>query len=186
MRERLLQSALGLLQTQGFAALTQSRVAEAAGVRQSHLTYYFPTRTDLLKAVVEASAGALVEMMAGGGKPSLAKVRDVLLATARERRMPRLMLALVMASEEDPSLKAWLRAFERNLIDRLLGTLQRAGLDVTVEEVQLFHATMAGAAVLSLKGDDSDAEVATRTARMVDLALERLAASSSARMPKGS
>ena len=31
-----------LLHEQGLAALTQPRIAKAAGVSQSHLTYYFP------------------------------------------------------------------------------------------------------------------------------------------------
>jgi hypothetical protein len=41
-----LQAAVELIKTQGFSALTQSGVAKLAGVRQSHLTYYFPTRSD--------------------------------------------------------------------------------------------------------------------------------------------
>lgn len=36
-------------------ALTQPKVARAAGVRQSHLTYYFPRRTDLLSGLLEHS-----------------------------------------------------------------------------------------------------------------------------------
>ena len=53
VRTRILDAALGLLAEGG--ELTQPRVSKAAGVRQSHLTYYFPTITDLLQAVARHS-----------------------------------------------------------------------------------------------------------------------------------
>ena len=45
-REKILAAAAELLLTEGFHALTQHAVAARAGIRQSHLTYYFPTRND--------------------------------------------------------------------------------------------------------------------------------------------
>jgi AcrR family transcriptional regulator len=51
VRERLLEAALRLLAESGAHELTQPKVAKAAGVRQSHLTYYFPTRGELLQEV---------------------------------------------------------------------------------------------------------------------------------------
>ena len=54
-RQRILDAALKVLKTEGVLALTQTRVAAAAGLRQSHLTYYFPRKTDLLAATLEAS-----------------------------------------------------------------------------------------------------------------------------------
>ena len=59
VRERILEAALGLLSQSGAHELTQPRVAKAAGVRQSHLTYYFPTRADLLQEVARYSIGKL-------------------------------------------------------------------------------------------------------------------------------
>jgi AcrR family transcriptional regulator len=46
VRTRILEAALGLLAEHGVTELTQPKIAAAAGVRQSHLTYYFPTRMD--------------------------------------------------------------------------------------------------------------------------------------------
>ncbi len=54
-RQRILDAAIQIAKKKGIKALTQPRVAEAAGVRQSHLTYYFPRKADLLAAVLEAS-----------------------------------------------------------------------------------------------------------------------------------
>ena len=51
VRSRILEAALGLLAENGAHELTQPKVARAAGVRQSHLTYYFPTRGELLQEV---------------------------------------------------------------------------------------------------------------------------------------
>src|SRR3712207_5502484 len=68
-RTRILDAALGLLAEGG--ELTQPRVARAAGVRQSHLTYYFPTVTDLLQAVARHSFEKLArELGAAGRKPA--------------------------------------------------------------------------------------------------------------------
>jgi len=61
VRERLLEAALKLLAESGAHELTQPRVAKAEGVRQSHLTYYFPTRADLL----QESARYSIEKLAG-------------------------------------------------------------------------------------------------------------------------
>ena len=51
VRERILDAALAILAESGLRNLTQVGVANRARVRQSHLTYYFPTRDDLLEAV---------------------------------------------------------------------------------------------------------------------------------------
>jgi AcrR family transcriptional regulator len=63
VREKILAAALKLLNEQGFPALTQTRVAEVAGVRQSHLTYYFPTRNELLKAIVQEGKKVMLSAM---------------------------------------------------------------------------------------------------------------------------
>ena len=36
-------------------ALTQPKIAKALGLRQSHLTYYFPRKADLFAALLDAS-----------------------------------------------------------------------------------------------------------------------------------
>jgi AcrR family transcriptional regulator len=54
-RERILNAAIQIATKNGIKSLTQPRVAKQAGVTQSLLTYYFPRKTDLLTAVLEAS-----------------------------------------------------------------------------------------------------------------------------------
>jgi AcrR family transcriptional regulator len=51
-RRRILDAAVAILRDEGVRALTQTRTATRAGVRQSHLTYYFPKKSDLLAAAL--------------------------------------------------------------------------------------------------------------------------------------
>lgn len=53
LRTQILEAALRVVETQGIAALTQPKVAVEAGLRQSHLTYYFPRRSDLFFELFE-------------------------------------------------------------------------------------------------------------------------------------
>lgn len=180
VRERLLAAALKLLQAEGFQALTQARVAEAAGVRQSHLTYYFRTRNDLLKAVVEEGTSALLEMMSGAirpGRATLAKFRDALLSALEDRGMPRLLIALTVASDEDPALKAWFAEFDRGVQGHLAATFRQFGLDPSPSDLVLFHAAMIGTAVLS---QHAGAEWSHAAHKIVRRAFDRLVADSRA------
>ena len=68
-RERILDTALALLKELGYDKLTQPQVAKAAGITQGHLTYYFPTRSNLLLALAEHSLRtSMVQFLERGGK----------------------------------------------------------------------------------------------------------------------
>ena len=54
-REVIIEAGLKALREHGYAGFTQPRVAAFAGLRQSHLTYYHPTRLDLLGAIGRAA-----------------------------------------------------------------------------------------------------------------------------------
>jgi AcrR family transcriptional regulator len=57
-REVILKAAIATLREYGYSGFTQPRVAKRADVRQSHLTYYFPTRLALLEGVARLAAAA--------------------------------------------------------------------------------------------------------------------------------
>ena len=180
VRQRLLESALEVLADEGMHALTQTRVAERAGLRQSHLTYYFPSRSDLLKGVVEHAAGEtpgrFVDERAGL-RPTLASLKAHLGAQVTDVRLARVMLALTAASDEDPSLKQWMIEFDRRMRDMFGGVLAAMGYRIKPQEVALLHATMVGIAVLhSSEGTEASAAEARR---MVAIALDRLVAGAS-------
>lgn len=177
--DRILHAAFMLLNEEGFGALTQTRVAEKAGVRQSHLTYYFPTRIDLLRETAVYGCDAMLAIMSAGietGVLTLENFRDFLISDISDRRFARLMCALIVASDEDQSIKPWLESFESANRDRIQQSFLKLGLDVAREDVELFHAAFVGAVILDL-GEANDASLA-RSQRIVRTAFDRIAARS--------
>jgi AcrR family transcriptional regulator len=158
----------------GVAALTQPRIAQAAGVRQGHLTYYFPTRTALLEGVVQYMMEGMLQGMqaiarthAGKGADALARAVGEAIADPRRARV---MLALVVASDEEPGIKVWLREFIGHLRERIGQVLAEAGLDKS--RVALFHSLLVGAAILNVARDDEHSRREARST--VRAALELL------------
>jgi AcrR family transcriptional regulator len=181
VRDRIIAAAVEVLHEHGINALTQARVSELAGVRQSHLTYYFPTRSDLLQQAVVAGTASLLGVLEGPpGKrgQSLGEFREELAAQVADRRVPRMMAGLVVASEEDPSLKRWLERFETDMCDRLLHALRARGLRPKRSAVELFQATVVGALHLDLAA--SSASSRRRTHAILSSAFAQLVAGSAA------
>lgn len=52
-RGRIVEEAVRVISEQGYAAASNAAVAEAAGITRGAMLYHFPTREDLLEAVVE-------------------------------------------------------------------------------------------------------------------------------------
>ncbi len=175
VRGRILDAALRLVFESGVAALTQPRIAQEAGVRQSHLTYYFPTRTVLLEGIAQhmmegmlRGIQAVARAHAGKGADALARAIGEAVSDTRRARV---MLALVVASDEEPGIKLWLRDFIERLRARIAEVLADAGLDAS--RAALFHTLLVGAAILNVARDDDASRRETRgTARA---ALELLA-----------
>lgn len=168
-RDRILHAAVSLLYEDGFASLTQQRVCERAGVRQSHLTYYFPTRNDLLRETAVFGCGAMLESMAAAlqARPmTLAQIRDELLTVDEtDRKFGRLMVALIAASDEDARIKPWLASFETENRERITAMLRAAGAEISTEDVELLHAAHIGAVMLDI--GESSAESLARARNIV-------------------
>lgn len=154
VRAKVLQAAVQLVHERGLGAVTQARVAESAGLRQSHVTYYFPARIDLLKAIVQEHVSSLLNGVDSAGMTSLREFRDTTIARLKSRDMPRMMLALLLASDEDPVLRAWLRTFDRDFCARLQQMCRAHGLNPTAADIDDFHCTVIGAAMLGLHDDN--------------------------------
>ena len=157
-RTRILDAALGLAAEGGVQELTQPRIARAAGVRQSHLTYYFPTVAELLQAVARHMIDAVVAEVrakAPGRRP--AAVADVFARVATEPRRVRVMLALVTAADREPALKPGLRRLVRELRAGIAAALASAGIVADPDDVAFLHATIVGSAVLHLARTNAEA-----------------------------
>jgi len=159
VRDRILEAALGLLAESGAHELTQPKVAKAAGVRQSHLTYYFPTRGELLQEVARYSIEKLAGQLAHA-KPGA--LTDDIAAGAADKRRSRVMLGLVMGADRDPKIKQRMRKFVAELRTRMKPVLDAGGLETDAESVAFFHAAIIGCAVLQLARDNAEARAEAR------------------------
>lgn len=175
-REQILHAAVEILNAEGFAGLTQTRVAARAGIRQSHLTYYFPARNDLLRETAvygcEAMLGAL-EMGIDSGELNVDNFREALAVDIHDRRFARLMCALIVASDEDAEIKPWLANFEAANMEQLKSSFHKLALPVTIDEVAFFHATYVGSVMLDL-GESTDDSL-QRAQRKVTMAFDVIA-----------
>ncbi|MFI5958028.1 TetR/AcrR family transcriptional regulator [Cryptosporangium sp. NPDC051539] len=63
-REKLVAGAAEMLYRHGVEATTLARVAEASGVPAGNLYYYFKTKDDLVRAVIDAQAAQVRAMLA--------------------------------------------------------------------------------------------------------------------------
>ncbi len=131
--------------------LTQPRIAKAAGVSQSHLTYYFPTRNRLLLAIAETAVEQVVDGLsvatAGGGPNDLAQQLGELLP----RQAPvRVLLGLIVAADSEPELRDALSGLIGRVRARFAELLGARGFHVTSDQLLVVHAALVGLAVMNL------------------------------------
>ena len=176
VRTRILESALTLLSESGVTELTQPKVSRGAGVTQSHLTYYFPTRADLLLAVarhaVEQVMNRLHQAVARGGRGTAERGAGVLVSALTDKRNIRVMLGLVVASDEDRKIKASLRQLVKDVRAVLGQELRAMGAQVDDQAIVALHATAVGLAVLNLARDNEESRRDVET--VIRGSLERL------------
>jgi AcrR family transcriptional regulator len=147
VRSRLLQAADEILIGEGIQALTQTRVAEAAGVRQSHLTYYFETRSALIRSIIEYTASSLVGQFtddARDGRVGLPELRRRIMESLSDRRVARRMMSILVSIDEDPSLMAVLDEIENRHCTSMAQTIRRLGVELSDQDVMLLHSSLIG------------------------------------------
>lgn len=66
-RQKVLDAARRIVETRGAGHLTFEMLAEESGVTRGGITYHFPTKEDLLKALIEADMAQWDEMAASLG-----------------------------------------------------------------------------------------------------------------------
>lgn len=110
VRERILEAALALLSEDGISELSQVQVARRAGIRQSHLTYYFPRRHDLISAITECVVdemacdvrGALSESEDDGAAAMLNRLADAI----AQRGHMRMFIGAIVEADHDSDVRA--------------------------------------------------------------------------------
>jgi AcrR family transcriptional regulator len=179
-RESLIEAAIAAVREGGYSALTQPKVAARAGMSQSHLTYYFPTRSDLVKAVAERIVRTQLERIDAQMAPlsreaAIGNVAALVTATGTTR----VFMALVLASDAEPSARAALGELVTGMRQRLTHLLAALSGDAGspdriaehTADGRLFHAAAVGATILSLtEGDQADHQATEQMlARLLDI-----------------
>src|SRR5579859_7423162 len=171
VRQRILDAALGLLGEHGFMEVTQPKIARAAGVRQSHLTYYFPTRGDLLKALAIHSIETLLGSLASGtGQLTPELFAQVTGEALADKRRARVMLGLIVSSEEHRDIKQFLREFVARIRATMTNVATLLGADPKRTNVAALHMLLVGATVLNVARDDANSR--RECAQIARLAVE--------------
>jgi DNA-binding transcriptional regulator YbjK len=133
VRQRILDAALDIVEAQGIKALTQPRVAKAAGLRQSHLTYYFPRKADLVVALLQASHDrASRKRGARAGKESFDDAMKLLKKLMFDPARMRFFLGIIVEASEEPELRAIVAEHARGLTQEVAARFGRDGNDQAV------------------------------------------------------
>lgn len=168
MKEQILDAAVQLLGQYGLRKLTGPQVAKKARCRQSHVTYYFPKRSDLVGAVARKYIDSVAQQameLASQGKSTDALISAVL----GDRRRVRTLISLLVASEEDPALR-------QQLVESVLATRALIGAMLGLPEGDktpvLLQALLWGLGLqhLLLEGRTTDAELSELVALAHQLA----------------
>jgi AcrR family transcriptional regulator len=132
-RDRIVATALGLFNEQGYGAVTTATLAQACGIAEGNLWYHFKTRAALLDAIGEQFAAAIEQRLAlRPGDDPLADYAALLEAVMAEFRRFRFFYRDQQAyGEEAATIRAnaprWLEStFDQ--VEAYLAKLVDAGL----------------------------------------------------------
>ncbi|MEU0359528.1 TetR/AcrR family transcriptional regulator [Streptomyces cyaneofuscatus] len=129
-RNELLDAAERLLAASGGAQLTLRAVADEAGVRLGHLQHYFPTRSDLLAALLDRVLTTSLERIAArtdpaGDTAAAAVVLDSLLGDHDEPSLVGLFTEVwSMAAHDEPAAET-LRSFYADYAGHVTAIVRR-------------------------------------------------------------
>jgi AcrR family transcriptional regulator len=109
-RAEIVAAALALLREEGAKGLSQPQVAKRVGLPQGHLTYYFPTKADLVAAVArELQLEMQRELLALAVRVTPSDVREaaseVLTEIVMGEGRSRAVLGLTIESDRDPEVR---------------------------------------------------------------------------------
>lgn len=165
-RVRLVEAAIQMLATHGYAATTMSKVAALAGVSPGPRQYYFPKSIDLFTAVVEKiqadneSRAAAFDSVKDVGERLTLRFTALLEGVGSPQHMA--MLELKMACRGDDTLRRAIspsiRAFEERADERFMSFLRDSGR--SERELRalraILAATLRGIAIAAIERDQAD------------------------------
>jgi AcrR family transcriptional regulator len=129
--EAILDAATAILIDEGYARLSTRKIAACAGVRPGHLQYYYPTKQDvvrgLLERYLERATLAFGERLAAGNtspEKRLESALDGILDDQKSAESCRFFWELWALAARDPAvadaMQAFYRAYWKNRVTALL------------------------------------------------------------------
>ena len=169
-RQDIINASLAVLRESGYSGFTQPRVAAEAGLRQSHLTYYFPTRLDLLAGVARVAIDRQLAAVDGVvGASSVREAAKVIANVVVRHENTRVIMALVQAADQEPALRELFRELADGIILRAGKLLRNLNIEPTDEHCNQLHSMSVGMAVIDLATTRKNGEL--RAARALEVAL---------------
>lgn len=159
VREKILRAAVRLLGDCGIRKLMQPQIAKKAGVPQGHMTYYFPTREDLLLAVAERSIETIVaqvmKSLADRKNSASEDMCSLLAPILKDEQRTRMMIGLLVESDENKKLRTQLHKHSETA-HQLIG--MSVNKEPTSDEVWFLHAALLGIGLLYYSNPSPEAE----------------------------
>jgi AcrR family transcriptional regulator len=142
-REAVLEAGMSVFAERGFLGTPTTEVAKAAGISQAYLFRLFPTKTDLVLAVItrsnerikETFVEATARASATGAEP-MQTIGEAYSALLDDRSMLMTQIHQFAAAAAMPEVAEVSRAFFAELYDMV-----QQGTDLTEEEIHKFFAT---------------------------------------------
>lgn len=160
-RRQILDATVRLLESAGYGAVTNIKVAEAAGVSRGAMMHHFPTRQDLLVATVEHAYAKLCDYRQwkfDSLEPGLPRYRSLIDLAWATARMPEGVACneIRAGSRSDPEIRKAVTPMMSRISDdyaRLVGRLAReAGLVPDAELHGLTATTVMAARSMAING----------------------------------
>ena len=150
-REKLLATAIAILNRDGFSKLTTRRLAKEAGISVGVIYDYFPSKQALVFWIYEERLNRRVEIfdkcLLGENldRPLTDTFPEYILEMSREKMWSRLDLEFRLAEESDPKFSELIAQFKNELSERYVKVLKAYGSNWSEEDLmslaQFSHAT---------------------------------------------
>jgi AcrR family transcriptional regulator len=185
-RQQIVNAGLAILREDGLPGLTQPRICARTGLRQSHLTYYYPTRLDLLTAVTRAAIDRrrVAAQATAAGISSIDDAVSRIAAFAAQHENTRVLLALMQAVDQYPTLQALFDEMTNDMLVTIQALFVKLGIAPTPANTDLLHALVVGLSVVDLATGRSDNQERVRAT--LAAALQMLTAQQIPRPENGS
>lgn len=157
-REKIIAAGLQTLRELGYSGFTQPQVAARAGLRQSHLTYYYPTRVDLLAAVGRAAIDNQLAAVDAVFQGSPDQVAATIARLVGRHENTRVLMALAQAGDHEPQLRDLFCELADGIVARATRYLKTLNSSASEADGRHLHSLSVGLAVVGLATGREDSE----------------------------